>query len=226
VTDGVPVRFISARHDKTYITTQLLSIESGIGIIELRSGMLQPVHFSALTDSARVLYDAPLQLAAVDAVSLEESVETLVRTTTSEPIIVDGFPMYHRSDELVLRRLRDTATDQECPVIISAQATTDQREEWRFDRWFDVILRVRISEINRESHADHEESIEVELIKNRHGTVGTVFLEYTPQNGLVGDIDAERVSMADLHTSLEKINARHGETLRRLGEGHSEEGAQ
>ncbi len=33
VTDGVPIRFISARHDETYLTTQLLSIESGIGII-------------------------------------------------------------------------------------------------------------------------------------------------------------------------------------------------
>jgi replicative DNA helicase len=42
VRDGVAVRLASARHDETYLTTRLLSIESGISEIELRAGTVTP----------------------------------------------------------------------------------------------------------------------------------------------------------------------------------------
>lgn len=55
--DCVPAVFVSAHHDENYVVTKLLSIESGIREIELRSAMLDTVHRSALTASANALYD-------------------------------------------------------------------------------------------------------------------------------------------------------------------------
>jgi hypothetical protein len=82
-----------------------------------------------------------------------------------------------------------------------------------------VVLHIRRSEINRKDHDAHTESVEIHITRNRHGTVGTVYLEYIPRLGCIQDIAAQPVAMTDLHRSLETINARHGEVLRRLGEG-------
>jgi hypothetical protein len=216
VADGVPARLVSARHDETYVTTRLIGIESGISEIELRSGMLKPAHFSALIDAASVLHTAPFSIASIAAASVEDGIGEIGRSDSGEPLFIDGFPGYQDSAERALRELWATATEEGYPVILSADASPDQWEARRLDRWFNMVLRVQRSEVN---DGYGGESIEIEILKNSHGTVGMVYLEYQPRRGLIHNIDAERVSMADLHRSLQKINARHGETLRRLGEG-------
>lgn len=206
--DRLPALLGSARHDETYVVTKLLSIESGIREIELRSAMLDAVHRSALTASASALSAAPLHIASIDAVSLEETDDD---DGAPGPVFIDA-PMYHRSAELVLRRLRDTADNQERPVVFSTGATPAQRYEWRFDRWFDVILQVSLAEVDAEL-------VQVDVLRNRHGTIGAAYLQYDPHHSLVHDIEDAPMSWMDLFTSLQTINARHGETLRRLGEG-------
>ena len=213
----VATLFVSARHDENYIVTKLLSIESGIWEIKLRSAILDAVHHSALLASVNILCDVPLHIAAIDTVSLADFVETL-RDADSHPdadvgpILIDGVPLYRRSDELVLQRLREHAVGHGRPVVLSSVVTPDQRDEWRFDRWFDVILRVAQDE-------PFSDLIQVEILKNRHGSVGTAYLSCERQRSLVHDIDVDRLSWVDLYTSLRTINGRHGETLRRLGEG-------
>ena len=215
--DRVSTLFVSCRHDENYVATKLLSIESGIWEGTLRDAMLNAVHRSALTASANMLWDASLHIAAIDTLSLEEFVETLRDADSHSdsdlgPIIIDGVPMYHRSDEPVLQRLREHAVGHGRPVVLSSVVTADQRDEWRFDRWFDVILRVDQDE-------PFSDLIQVEILKNRHGSVGTAYLSCDRQRSLVHDIDVDRLSWVDLYTSLRTINGRHGETLRRLGEG-------
>jgi|GEM_PF-1778011 len=215
--DRIPALFVSARYDESYVVTKLLSIESGIREIELRSGMLQTDQFSALTASATVLYDAPLRIASVNAVSLEDIIPTLTQAETdndggsSGPVFIDA-PVNRWSDDRVLRPLRETAKNHELPVVLSTRATPEQRNEWQFDRWFDVILQVGPAEVDTEL-------VQVDVLQNRHGTVGTSYLQYDPQRSLVHDIDDRNVSWMDLYTSLKTINGRHGATLRRLGEG-------
>lgn len=215
--DRVTTLFVSCCHDENYIATKLLSIESGIPEVALRNAMLSAVHRSALTASLNMLWDAPLHIAAIDTVSLEEFVETLRDADSHSdadlgPIIIDGVPMYRRSDEPVLQRLREHAIGHGRPVVLSSVVSADQRDEWWYDRWFDVIL-----------HVDQDEPssdlIQVEILKNRHGSVGTAYLSCDRQRSLVHDIDVDRLSWVDLYTSLRTVNGRHGETLRRLGEG-------
>ena len=213
----VPALFVSARHDETYVVTKLLSIESGIREIELRSAMLDAVHRSALTASASALNAAPLHIASIDAVTLEESIHTLPQAVTDDdggaagPVFIDA-PMYHRSAELVLRRLRDTTNDHGRPIVLSGRATPEQRDAWQSDRWFDVILQVSLAEVD-------SKLVQVDVLQNRHGTIGAAYLQYDPHHSLVHDIEDAPMSWMDLFTSLQTINARHGETLRRLGEG-------
>lgn len=215
--DRIPALFVSARHDESYVTTRLLGIESGIREIELRSGMFQTDQFSALTASATVLYDAPLHIASVNAVSLEDIIPILTQAETDNddgvvgPVFIDA-PENRWSDDTVLRSLRDSAVGHDRPIVLSSAATPDQRNEWRFDRWFDVILRVDPGEPG-------SGLIQVEILKNRHGNVGTTYLSYDPQRSLVHDIEDAPMSWMDLYRSLQTINGRHGETLRRLGEG-------
>jgi hypothetical protein len=121
-----------------------------------------------------------------------------------------------------LRRLHATATEQERPVVVSFETSKKRWQKLRFDRWFDVELRIRRSDINVVRDPFTVESVEIQITRNRHGTTGTVYLEHIPSVGRIYDIDAQPVAMTDLHRSLEKINARHGETLRRLGEGPHE----
>jgi replicative DNA helicase len=218
VADGVPTRIVSARHDETYITTRLIGIESGISEIKLRSGMLKPVHVAALTDAASVLHAAPLSIASIVATPVEDVVGEIGEADSGDngPLVIDGFPAYQDAADRALARLWDTATEQGYPVILSADASSEDWEARRLDRWFNVVLRVQRSAVN---DGYGGESIEIEILKNSHGTVGTVYLEYQPRRGFIHDIEAEPITMSDLHVSLQKINARHGETLRRLGEG-------
>jgi replicative DNA helicase len=232
VGDGVAARLASARHDETYLAEKLLSIESGISEVELRSGMLQPHDFSALTDAAGVLHAAPLDVASIDpidAIGLTDFVQELARSecwyrTAQEPHFIDGVSVDVESepDIPVLRKLDADAKDEKRPVVVSFDTSLEQWRERRCDRWFDVVLRIQRSEINRDDHDAHTVSVEIQITRNRYGTVGTVYLEYIPPLGCIHDIDAQPVAMTDLHRSLEKINACHGETLRRLGEGPHE----
>jgi hypothetical protein len=216
--DGVPARLVSARHDETYVTTRIIGIESGISEIELRSRMLKPVHVSALTDAASVLHAAPLSIASIVATPVEDVVGEIGESDSGDngPLVIDGFPIYQDSADRALAGLWDTAAKEGYPVILSADASSEEWEARRLDRWFNVVLRVQRSEVN---DGYGGESIEIEILKNSHGTVGTVYLECQPRRGLIHDIEVELITMSDLHVSLQTINVRHGETLRRLGEG-------
>lgn len=232
VRDGVAARLASARHDETYVAEKLLSVESGISEIELRSGMLQPRDFSALTEAAGILHAAPLGVASVDAIDsigLVDFIKELARSecwyrTAQEPHFIDGVSVDIESepDIPVLRKLDPDAKDEKRPVVVSFDTSPERWREGRCDRWFDVSLHIRRSKINRDDHDAHTESVEIQITRNRHGTIGTVYLEHIPRLGCIHDIASQPVAMTDLYRSLEKINARHGETLRRLGEGHGE----
>ena len=213
----VPALFVSARHDENYLVTKLLSIESGIREIELRSAMLDAVHRSALTASASALNAAPLHIASIDAVTLEESIHTLTLAETDDdggaagPVFMDA-PENRWSDNRVLPILRDTANDHQRPIVLSGRATPEQRDAWQSDRWFDVILQLSLAEVEAEL-------VQVDVLQNRHGTIGAAYLQYDPHHSLVHDIEDAPMSWMNLFMSLRTINARYGETLRRLGEG-------
>lgn len=210
VEDQIPSLFLSARHDETCITTRILSIESGVGEARLRTGMLQMDHLAACSAAAGVLHTAPLHVTSANAISMESTIASLAEQT-ERIIFIDGLPACHHPDEDHLQRLRELASQDGRAVVFSTATSPDQHHHRKIDWYRDVVLHVR-------QPTDPESHVEVEIQKNRHGGLGRVLLHYVPHCSAMEDIDAARITMFDICTSLRTVNARHGETLRRLGE--------
>ena len=193
----IPVAFFTLEMSDQALMQRLLASEARIRSEALRSGMLRPTDFDALTEAASRIYEAPLYIDDTPNMKLldlraqarrmrsREKVEVIFIDYIGliEPESKNNVPRHEQVAE-ISRSIKSLARELEVPIICLSQvgrqsegkppSLADLRESGSIEQDADVVLFL---------HRDREQdasSIETQLIvaKQRNGPIGTVNLAF------------------------------------------------
>jgi replicative DNA helicase len=193
----IPVAFFTLEMSDQALMQRLLASEARIRSEALRSGMLRPTDFDALTEAASRIYEAPLYIddtpnmklldlrAQARRMKSREKVEVIFIDYIGliEPESKNNVPRHEQVAE-ISRSIKSLARELEVPIICLSQvgrqsegkapSLADLRESGSIEQDADVVLFL---------HRDREQdasSIETQLIvaKQRNGPIGTVNLAF------------------------------------------------
>ncbi|MBI9101378.1 MAG: replicative DNA helicase [Spirochaetales bacterium] len=179
---------------------RLLASEARIRSESLRSGMLRPSDFSALTEAAGRIYEAPLYIddtPNMKLLDLRAQARRMKSRENVEIIMIDYIGLIapesksnvprHEQVAEISRSLKALARELEIPIVCLSQVgrqsegkaptLADLRESGSIEQDADVVMF-----LHREREQDAS-NIETQLIiaKQRNGPIGTVNLAFIPQ---------------------------------------------
>jgi len=194
-----PLAFFTLEMSDQALMQRLLASEARIRSESLRSGMLRPSDFGALTEAAGRIYESPLFIddtPNMKLLDLRAQARRLKSREKVEVIMVDyigliqpeskgNIPRHEQVAE-ISRSLKALARELEIPIIALSQvgrqsegkapSLADLRESGSIEQDADVVMF-----LHREREQDSS-SIETQLIiaKQRNGPIGTVNLAFLP----------------------------------------------
>jgi len=196
----IPIAFFTLEMSDQALMQRLLASEARIRSEALRSGMLRPTDFDALTEAASRIYEAPLFIddspnmklldlrAQARRMRSREKVECIFIDYIGliEPESKGNVPRHEQVGE-ISRSLKSLARELEVPIICLSQvgrqsegkapSLADLRESGSIEQDADVVMF-----LHREREQDAQ-AIETQLIiaKQRNGPIGTVPLAFVPR---------------------------------------------
>ncbi len=204
ITQGIPCGFFTLEMSAMSLMQRIIASEARINSQRLRSGLLRPSDFNALTDAAGRIYEAPLYIDDTPNIKLLELRSSARRMKSKHDIkilIVDYLGLIATEDKRlprheqmaeVSRSLKSLARELDIPIIALSQVgrqsegkapgLADLRESGAIEQDADMVMF-----LHRDRGIDNDgegppEMIETELIvaKQRNGPVGVVKLAFIP----------------------------------------------
>lgn len=208
---GEPVAFFSLEMADAQIGARLLQSEGGVDTFRIRSGFATDADWNAITAAVQRLKSAPLYVADTPAATLLE-IRAQCRRLKAERglslVIADylqllGGPRTENRQAQVAefsRGLKALARDLDVPVLALAQFSREAekdgkpqlrhlRESGAIEQDADVVLALYREERPRDAPDDGP--IEVLILKQRNGPIGTVRVYFDPRLQRFADFTEE-----------------------------------
>ncbi len=202
-----PVGFFTLEMARMALMQRLVASEARIASHVIRTGMLQPVDFSNLTNAAGLIYEAPLYISDapnMKLLDLRAQARRMKSHHNVEIIFIDYLTLIssenqdlprHEQIAEISRSLKALARELDIPVVALSQVRretegkvptlADIRESGSIEQDADVVMflhRERFSDQDSNDGKDRNE-IETQLViaKQRNGPVGTIKIAFMPQ---------------------------------------------
>lgn len=204
IAQGIPCGFFTLEMSAMSLMQRIIAAEARINSQRLRSGLLRPSDFNALTDAAGRIYEAPLYIDDTPNIRLLELRSSARRMKSKHDVkvlIVDyiglistedrSIPRHEQMAE-VSRSLKSLARELDIPIIALSQVgrqsegkepgLADLRESGAIEQDADMVMFLHRDRGISDENEGPPEMIETQLIvaKQRNGPVGTVKLAFIP----------------------------------------------
>lgn len=220
VNAGKTVCFFSLEMSRDQLAQRLLSSESGVDSVKLRSGELTADEWTMLTKAGENLSKANIFLDQTSDITVPEMKAKLRRMRKVDLAVIDYLGLMHsarktdnRVQEIseITRNLKIMAKELAIPVIACSQLSrapeskgkshkpglADLRDSGSIEQDADVVLLLyRESYYNGEKADDEEPADDFKseciVAKNRHGETGKVELYWDPKHTRFTSVDRVR----------------------------------
>jgi len=204
IAQGIPCGFFTLEMSAMSLMQRIIASEARINSQRLRSGLLRPSDFNALTDAAGRIYEAPLYIDDTPNIRLLELRSSARRMKSKHDVkilIVDYIGLISTEDKSiprheqmaeVSRSLKSLARELDIPIIALSQVgrqsegkepgLADLRESGAIEQDADMVMFLHRDRGISDEGEGPPEMIETQLIvaKQRNGPVGTVKLAFIP----------------------------------------------
>lgn len=191
---GVPVGFISLEMAADQLTTRILCGNSGIGMRQIRAGLLSANDFGKLNDAGEKVHQYPLHIydyPNARLLDIKLKARNMYRREKIEVLFVDYLGLIRtdlniqRWEEVghITSELKALARELRIPIVVCAQVNRDAegkaptlanlRESGNIEQDADVVMFLHRKRDSQES--------ELIIAKNRNGGTGTVPLYFLPE---------------------------------------------
>lgn len=207
IRNKTPVGFFTLEMSDMALMQRIIASEARIGSQKIRTALLTPADFHALTEAAARIYEAPLYIEDtpnMKLLDLRAQARRMITQNDVQIIFVDYLTLItpereanvprHEQIAEISRSLKALARELDIPVIALSQVRretegkvptlADLRESGSIEQDADVVIF-----LHRERNFDRDEdegpmgNVETQIIvaKQRNGPVGTVHLAFLPQ---------------------------------------------
>ena len=195
----IPVGYISLGcTEETSFGGHLLSINSGVSMMKIRSGMLKVSDCEKINKSAEVLWESPIYLINEPNSSFNTFVwktQLMIDKNQVQLIIINGFELfeelvdsekeeYRNNLESLLENLKKFAVEQHIPIILEIElppAESDTEPSLQDFKKYMIIPSMADMIILLNRSREKEEEAQFNIVKNLNGWTGTVDLTYNPK---------------------------------------------
>jgi len=201
---NTPVAIFSLEMSKEQLSMRLLCSESKVNSSNIRNGFLSKDNWTALTDAASTLTDAPVFIddsADISATSIRAKARRLMMDEGLGLIIIDylqlmrGRTSAERRDleiSEISRSLKALAKELDVPVVALSQLNrelekrndkrpmlSDLRESGALEQDADVVAFIYRDEVyNKDENNPEKGTAEIIVAKQRNGPVGSLKLKF------------------------------------------------
>jgi replicative DNA helicase len=200
-----PIAFFSLEMSALSLILRMLSSESGVEAEKIRAKLLEPSDYTSLFDAAKKIYEAPLCIVDMPAMTMMD-LRTQARRLRSqekvELIFIDylglivsensALPRYEQFAE-ISRSLKSLARELNIPIVALSQLRRDAegksptladiRESGSIEQDADVIIFLHRERESDKTAKKDDVNLKTELIvaKQRNGPVGIVPIAFQPR---------------------------------------------
>ena len=192
----IPVGYISLGcTEETSFGGHLLSINSGVLMTKIRSGMFKVSDIEKLHKSAEILWESPIYLMNEPNSSFDTfawKTQLMIDENQVQLIIINGFELfeelvdsekeeYRNNLESLLENLKKFAVEQHIPIILEIElppAESDTEPSLQDFKKYMIIPSMADMIILLNRNREKEEEAQFHIAKNLNGWTGTVDLTY------------------------------------------------
>lgn len=195
-----PVIFFSLEMDRRELMNRLLAAHTGVRLDRIQTGQLSEIEWTALSEAAGEIAEAPLYIddkAGVTLMEIRAKARRLAQRNALGMIVVDYLQLIggasRRSESRerevaeISRSLKLLAKELAVPVVVLAQLNrsvesrvdkvpvlSDLRESGAVEQDADIVIMLHRDEYYTKSASKRPGEIDIHLAKNRNGQTGTV----------------------------------------------------
>lgn len=195
----IPVGYISLGcTEETFIGGHLLSINSGVPMTKINSGMFKVSDVEKIQKSGELLWESPIYLMNEPNSSFDTfawKTQLMIDENQVQLIIINGFELfeelvdsekeeYRNNLESLLENLKKFAVEQHIPIILEIElppAESDTEPSLQDFKKYMIIPSMADMIILLNRSKEKEEEAQFHIVKNLNEWTGTVELSYNPR---------------------------------------------
>lgn len=198
---GVPVAIFSYEMSKPQLMQRMMSMESGVGLMRIRNGMVSGADVGKVIDASTAIMSLPIHINSNVGASVTEVIsdtKRLVRSKGVQAIAVDYLQlMPHRTEYAtqdlgqIARRLKTLAMSADITVLAISQLNrmvetrsdkipllSDLRQSGNLEEHADMVLMIYREEMYNRC-LETEGKADLLIRKNRNGPIGSLPMRFS-----------------------------------------------